>query len=280
MEASDTSLWQASRIRSALLAVLLAGCSVAPPTGNASTIAVVDWLASVADVGQFLPDTMPCRSFGRGPAVFGFPDETVRMTAQCARDFVSHPGSGRFPKESVSVVDHGRGGIPPELLHRSGEMPAIQGAKVWMREAQPPYTFSEEWTAVVDERFVVKASTEALLRTALERRGSSVRHVAADLPAIPATATLLMLLDGSEQVFPCPIVAVTVGEPFRVMVWVADRTEAERLPRTLFRTWSVAAADCPGGWTQLTFHPPAEDEAPESSAGLYLVLLSGYVFAL
>jgi hypothetical protein len=202
------------RIARCALAVALATASCAVPPAQPSTTAA--WLERFADASRFLPAGMQSHWFCDYRGLPSGDGSTIEhLEVRCGRAFQSPTLVGVGPYEGVAVEDHGNRGVPAGRRADLGQArPEIAGALVWERPRNTRGMVpADAWTAIVAERFVVSASSEALLREALAQRGTLRFGSLKPLPEVaPTTISLVMRdLEGA----PCPTKRAAGVEPAR-----------------------------------------------------------------
>jgi hypothetical protein len=258
--------------------VALATASCAVPPAQPSTTAA--WLERFADASRFLPAGMQSHWFCDYRGLPSGDGSTIEhLEVRCGRAFQSPTDVGVGPYEGVAVEDHGNRGVPARRRADLGPArPEIAGAPVWERARNTRGMVpADAWTAIVAERFVVSASSEALLREALAQRGTPRFGSLKPLPEIaPTTISLVMRdLEGA----PCPtnvllplnlpgvsaIVAVD-SSPFHARAWGRDPKGLSALTDYCFPEFegfrtspSIDAA----GWHSLQITKEGEDATRE-----------------
>ena len=224
----------------------LAGCASEPEAPKvvveASTQA---WLAPFAEALQFVPPGMQshwlriCSNPAEG-------DQPARrwLEVRAGRDFEPSPTQlGRYV--GVHVIDAGPGGITlAELQIVEAEKRAPFGATpVWCtRETQDGRdgvaVEVETWGALVDERFLVDASSEALLHTALTRSHAPQFASLEPLPSVPSDTVALVLRSVPRAILAC------ASSPPRVLAWAEDERELRALVPAELSTPAPAPQEC------------------------------------
>jgi len=204
----------------------------------------------------------------------------------CGRRFQAPPNIGVGVYDGVEITDHGSAGIPAAVRADAGvPRPAIGGASTWFRAATAEGVVPHEaarWTAFVDERFVVAASSEALLREALQRRGPPRIELLERVTAIDPAACDVVVRNlspadvpaavGSKLVMNVPgVVAVVevVPSPYRVRMFGVDEAELRALARYAFPfEWTWRTNDDVRGMRaiKLAATPAPEHGAPPQPA--------------
>jgi len=222
------------RIARCALAVALATASCATPATQPSTTTA--WLERFADAIKFLPAGMRSHWFSDGR---GWPRDTAEprfqcLAVHCGRDFQPPADLGAGPWEGVAVEDYGNRGVPAERLADLGEArPGIAGASVWERPRSAKDLPCDAWIAIVAERFVVSASSEALLREALAQRGALRFGSLEPLPEIAPTTISLVVRDLEGTPWPAKAslsmnvpgvsaIAAFDSNPFHARTWGRD----------------------------------------------------------
>lgn len=191
------------------------------------------WLAPFAAALQFVPPGMQSHwlRIGSNPAEG---DQPARrwLEVRAGRDFEPSP-TQVGPYVGVHVIDAGPGGITlAEMQISDAETRAPFGATpVWCtRETQHGRdgvaVEVETWGALVDERFLLDASSEALLHAALARNHVVRFGSLEPLPALPPDTVALVLRSLPRAVLAC------ASDPLRMLAWAHD----ERALRSLVRT--------------------------------------------
>jgi hypothetical protein len=199
--------------------------------------ATAAWLAPFADALRFVPPGMQShwlcdhRALRAADGARGRPGP---LLVHAGRGFTAPARVGIGAFAGVSVEDHGEGGMPGATRNGHGERrPPIGGAEVWHRPDAAADPFAGPWTARVGDRFVVRASSEELLRAALARSGTGRFGALEPLPAIDPSTTDLVLRDLAGEpppanAFPCTgvpgvaaVAAVRLTPPVRIRAWGA-----------------------------------------------------------
>jgi hypothetical protein len=254
-------------------AACLAACGASPPA-PAIASSTDAWLARFRDAMTFLPAGMASHWFhdhAALPATEGIEPGSYRMV-RCGRRFQAPRDIGVGAYDGVEITDYGTAGIPVAARADLG----VAGLQ-------------ERWTAFVGERFVVAASSEELLREALQRRGppriellervTTIEPAACDVvvrnlsPAdIPGAVGGLLMLN----VPGVRAVVEIVPSPYRVRLFGVDETELRALARCAFPfdwTWR-ATAGVPGMCAiELAATSDAESGAPPAPAPAPIELL-------
>lgn len=209
----------------------LAGCATSPAMpAVAAPASTQAWLAPFAEALQFVPPGMQSHwlRIGSTPAEGGEPARRW-LEVRAGRDFEpSRTPIGRYV--GVHVIDAGPGGTTlAEMQIAEAEKRAPFGATpVWCtRETQHGRdgvaVEVETWGALVDERFLVDASSEALLHAALARNHVVRFGSLEPLPALPPDTVALVLRSVPPAVLAC------ASDPPRMLAWAHD----ERALRSL-----------------------------------------------
>lgn len=275
----------------------LAGCATSPAMpAVAAPASTQAWLAPFAEALQFVPPGMQSHwlRIGSNPAEGGEPARHW-LEVRAGRDFAPIPAQ-LAPYVGVHVIDAGPGGITlAEMQIAEAEKRAPFGATpVWCtRETQHGRdgvaVEVETWGALVDERFLVDASSEALLHAALARNhvvrfGSleplpalppdTVALVLRDLPAAtsatanptavePSASSTSSLRDSRSAILAC------ASAPARLMAWAGN----ERDLRALLPTYCATAVSGPQDRPSVQCELAPEHASPESE-----FVLIGWVF--
>ncbi len=211
MKPPPKNTWVRRGALSVALVSWLAGCASEPATPKvvveASTQA---WLAPFAEALQFVPPGMQSHWLRVGEAEAAG-DEPARrwLEVRAGRDFDPNP-TERGPYVGVHVLDAGPGGITlAELQVAAGERRAPFGATpVWCtsetRHGRDGVAVAcPTWSALVDERFLVNASSEALLHTALARSHAPQFASLEPLPSVPPDTVALVLRSVPRAILAC-----------------------------------------------------------------------------
>lgn len=231
-----------------LLVACLASC-VASPTSPLRPQTTEVWLARFHDAMQFVPGGMSSWWFSdlRGVLPMEGLEAQLFVEVRCGRNFESPLDFGVGHYEGVTIEDWGTHAIPAERRANFLEpQPAIDGIEVWAyREVGPSLRDVPFRVAVVDQRFVVVATSEPLLREALQRTGAPRFGSLEPLPAIdPATVALVVRdLVGKAAPADKPLlfnvpgvsaVATLLPSPWRVRTWGRQEAELVALTRRCF----------------------------------------------
>jgi hypothetical protein len=238
----------------ATLLVLLATACATPPASPRMAAATRAWLAQFEAAMRFVPPGMHSHWFGikDWPAMDTEPAQCW-LEVYAGRDFEpawSADGVGDYV--GVSVSDYGVGGIRPNDFEREAEAvrTPIGGIPVWcsVRERagkNGERRLKERWTAFVDDRFEVWATSEALLRAALARDNVPRFGSLEPIPAIPADTRELVLRDlaGTPALAEPALtylpgvsaILVYAATPPRFQVWGRDEADLRPLLNLLFR---------------------------------------------
>lgn len=235
-----------------LLAALAAGCTATPdrPAMPEPTRA---WLARFADALEFVPAGM--RSHWLSTCVVAAAaDEPERrwLEVHAGRDFEPTWDVGVGPYVGVSIQDYGRGTVTRADFGNGDDevRPPIGASPVWRHVEQKmgqdrALHPRETWSALVDDRFLVNASSEALLRQALTRDHSPRFGTLEPLPMVPPDTIDLVLRDlaGTPPPAQTPLgtnppgtsaILVIAAEPPRIWAWGRDERALRALLRSCF----------------------------------------------
>lgn len=261
-----------------------ASCAAAPRAATGP------WLQRFAESARFVPAGMTSLWFSE-PYVANPDDPAFWLDGACR--VVRCASSFRWPRafgmgaiRGVTIEDH-EAGVPAARLADLGERGEAEGGiAIWHRpqlpgpseEAEPT---PEQWAAVVDDRFVVTASDEPLLRAALAKPGGAALAAFDDLPPLPAdTVAVVFRLPraaadepGSREDDQLPYACVLAAAPVRIVYW----------------TQAPVPDFPPFGWTgrRLQQPPfvgcdarPEDDDVPMARATLQMVALFGALFVI
>jgi hypothetical protein len=280
-----------------LLLACVAACGTSAPTASRPP-ATAAWLARFADAMEFVPDGMSSWSFHdlRAVPLSTLPESRKCLDVACGRRFQSPRDVGGGAHEGVTIQDYGTDGIPQRARDDVGDArPAIAGAPTWRRAAsgdgERPVRY-EQWTAFVDGRFVVVATSEALMRQALQRTGAPRFGSLEPLPAIDPAAVALVVRDlGGEppttpaNMFPLlnlpgvSAIAAVSGSPWRVRTWGRDEAELMALTRFCFQhVFAIERAARDGDYwsSELARRAEDHDEPTDATIGLGLAMFFGH----
>ena len=216
--------------------------------------ATAAWLARFADAMQFVPDGMSSHWFSDHrdvPLPGGLDVPRIRQVV-CGRNFEPPRNVGAGHYEGVTIEDWGDLRVPaergPEFLE---PQPAIDGVDVWAyRLISPSLEDVPARAAIVDARFVVIATSEALLREALRRTGAprfgsleplpaiddaTIDLVVRDLAAVPPRVEPAMGVFAMTNVPGVSAIAAVTSSPLRVRIWGRDDRELAALTRFCFQ---------------------------------------------
>lgn len=209
----------------------LSSCASEPTARNGAAAASTQaWLAPFAEALQFVPPGMQSHWLRVGEAEAAGDDPARRwLEVRAGRDFDPNP-TELGPYVGVHVLDAGPGGITlTELKVTDGERRAPFGATpVWCtsetRHGRDGVAVAcPTWSALVDERFLVNASSEALLHTALARSHAPQFASLEPLPSVPPDTVALVLRSGPGAILAC------ASSPPRVLAWAQDERELRNL---------------------------------------------------
>lgn len=240
----------------ALLMLGAASCAVTSTDQSSSA----SWLARFADAVRFVPPGMQSHWFSDHRNLGGdFAALPGPLRVQCARNFQAPRDVGIGAYEGVTIQDHGAGPIPADVRVELGEPRAsIASTEVRWRSGLEAGTNRvlewETWSAIVDERFVVSATSEALLRQALARNGEPSFGTLEPLPDVdPATVELVLRdLSGTPAVDARlqrnvpggSAIAAPVATPLSVTLWARDPCQLHALREYCFSTFTEDAVPC------------------------------------
>ncbi|MBL8751559.1 MAG: hypothetical protein JNK78_20570 [Planctomycetes bacterium] len=228
--------------------LILAACAAGPDMPPATR----EWLSPYAEALKFVPPGMQSHWFASRSyeAIDGEPARSWREV-YAGRDFEPTWDIGVGPYVGVSVFDYGVGGALLEEFRGSAteKRAAVGGCPVWCSVEQKldksgARSPRESWSALVDDRFLVTATSEALLHDALRRDHSPRFGSLEPLPVVPSEATDLVLRElacvpppmdkppgtnpgGVSGVF--AFVLPAAGEPGQLFLWAKDEEDLSAL---------------------------------------------------
>ncbi|HEX6811250.1 MAG TPA: hypothetical protein VF384_06485 [Planctomycetota bacterium] len=224
-----------------LLAFALVSCGTTSTQPKPKPKPAESYLTRFADAMRFMPAGMQSHWFSDHRKLVA-PLAAAFLRVQCARNFQAPRGNGVGAYEGVTIEDHVAAPIPAARRAELGELrPSIMGAETRWRSGTPGGGVNgwETWGAIVDERFVVTATSEALLRQALARNGRPGFGKLEPLPEVDPSTIDLVLRDlaGTKPVdAPVPpnvqgvsAVAALLPRPVRVQIWARDARELEAI---------------------------------------------------
>lgn len=245
------------RVHCILLSLLSCAACAGLPQRQAVPPATQQWLQPFADALQFVPPGMQSHWFARRVLeADGNEGEHRWLEVHAGRDFQPTWDVGIGAHVRVTVRDYGTGGVDWDLAISPAQMrPPIGGYTVWCTVVQKGEKDGilrprESWSARVDDRFVVEATSAELLQTALHRNHSPRFGSLEPLPEIPSDTTDLVLRDLAAAPPPTdtPLgtnpggvsaVFAFAPQPNRILVW---GNEGEDL-RTLLRFLGLGRED-------------------------------------
>jgi hypothetical protein len=256
--------------------VLAAACASAPVSAPRS------FLARFEAARAFVPDGMTSFWWNTQPLGMAALDAAA-VELRCGRN---HQPS-EFPFvggafDGVTIEDFGVVGVSAARYRELGEPRATaDGLPIWFTPANPISATQyvdqpEQWTTIVDGRFVVTANGEGLLREALRRpAGACFDDVLAVVDPRPNTAGVVcrQLPDQPE-----PIALVLTNSPVCFEFWSGDAPQAP----ALFEHWQVKWHERRGrfdAWTHASDPSDATAQAADfAGANLMLVAFFGIAF--
>lgn len=259
-------------------ALAMSSCASAPPASTTSA-----WLERFAAASRFVPAGMQSHWFidlRDTPVARSVPIAYVQV--RCGRAFQAATRIGIGVYEGVAVDDYGDRGVPAGRREGLGvPRPAIAGAPVWEHVVPGQEWEPDIWIAIVADRFVVSASSEALLREALSQRGAPSFGSLAPLPEIPPTTIALVVRDLAGTSAPeralfaanapgVSAIAAFDAEPFHVRVWGHDEEGLRALTGVCFSSfheWRVQDAGGTGWHSLVLTRDRAPDETDEQWFG-------------
>lgn len=206
-----------------LLFVTWALSACAASTPEPRRIPASAWLARFTAAARFQP---------AGSASYWFADRRATTNGNGAPPpcLTVHGIARESIDATVFVEDHGSYGAPRDRAVARGEATEpIAGAEVWRLGADPEFGAmpAPHWCAIVDDRFVVHATSIDLLREVLERRGDVRFDGFGPLPDLPPdTVDLVLHALGPER---SPALAALRGDTRRVVLFARDIETLTRL---------------------------------------------------
>ncbi|HEU4419248.1 MAG TPA: hypothetical protein VFT55_09935 [Planctomycetota bacterium] len=255
-----------ARDQSLALSMVLSAACATPSELPDLPPATRDWLQPFAAALQFVPPGMQSHWLARRfVEAEGAEPAHHWLEVHAGRDFQPTWDVGVGSHVGVTVFDYGAGGITRKdfTISTAEERPPIGGCPVWCevelklgKDGKPAPR--ESWGALVDDRFQVTTTSEALLHSALRRDHSPRFGSLEPLPELPSDTTDLVLRDlaGVPPPTETPLgtnpggvsaVFAFADQPSRLLVWGDDGVELRHLLRFIgLDPDRLAPANAPG----------------------------------